>query len=110
METRISRAVNGTDLVLSVTAPSVPRFPMDVIFATDKSGSMDADATAGLPESERDGLTVSNLVGSLIKVWIGSLGDEDRVGVVTFDERATVTYPMACTTPANKRTACGRGL
>lgn len=108
METRVSRAVNDTELVLSVTAPSVPRLPCDVTFVIDKSGSMDTDATAGLPESERDGVTILDLVGSLIKVWIGCLGDEDRVGVVTFDERATVTYPMAYMTPANKRTACSR--
>ena len=108
METRISRAANATELVLSITAPSVPRLPCDVVFVIDRSGSMGSDATPGLDESERDGVTILDLTSSLIKVWIECLGDEDRVGVVTFDERATVTYPMAYMTPSKKLTACSR--
>jgi hypothetical protein len=81
---------------------------VSIVFAIDRSGSTNSDATPGLPEEERDGVTILDLIIHSIKVGIKSLRTDDRVAVVKFDERATVVYPMSPMTDANKRTVLGR--
>jgi hypothetical protein len=105
----LARVLRGNQkLALSVTAPSVERIPLDLVFVIDKSGSTESDATPGLDESERDGISILDLIKHLVKVAIESLGESDRVAVVQFDERASVKYPMSFMSSGNKRTASAR--
>lgn len=97
----------GPRFALSITAPEV-NSPVSIVFVIDRSGSTGADATPGLPDEERDGITILDLILHSIKVGIKSLRKDDRVAVVQFDDRATVVYPMSPMTDANKRTVLGR--
>jgi hypothetical protein len=111
LHTRLSVATETDGLrpraALSITAPEEP-IPVSIVFAIDRSGSTSSDATPGLPEGERDGVTILDLTVNSIKVGIKSLRKDDRVAVVKFDERATIVYPMSPMTDANKRTVLGR--
>ena len=88
---------------LCISAPvEATRLPQDIVFVVDKSGSTSSDATPGLDESERDGITILNLVIHCIKVAVECLDDADRVAVVYFDESATLHFPMRHMTNGNK--------
>ena len=88
---------------LCVSAPDEStRLPQDIVFVIDKSGSTNSDATPGLDESERDGISILNLVIHCIKVAVECLSDADRVAVVCFDESATLHFRMRHMTDGNK--------
>ena len=91
-------------MALSISAPDSGKcFPQDKVIVIDKSGSMNSDATPGLPESERDGISILDLILHCIKVTIESLNFEDRVSVICFDEEAKVYFPMTNMTDDNKK-------
>jgi hypothetical protein len=90
-------------MALSISAPdSGKSLPQDKIIVIDKSGSMSSDATPGLPESERDGISILDLIIHCIKVLIKCLDSQDRICIICFDEAAKVYQPMIYMTDANK--------
>jgi hypothetical protein len=90
-------------MALCMSAPDSGKcLPQDKIIVIDKSGSMSSDATPGLPESERDGISILNLIIHCIKVLIKCLDSEDRICIICFDEEAKEYQPMTYMTDANK--------
>lgn len=90
-------------MALSISAPDSGKcLPQDKIIVIDKSGSMSSDATPGLPESERDGISILDLIIHCIKVLIKCLDSQDRICIICFDEAAKVYFPMTYMTDANK--------
>jgi hypothetical protein len=90
-------------MALCISAPDSGKcLHQDKIIVIDKSGSMSSDATPGLPESERDGISILNLIIHCIKVLIKCLDSEDRLCIICFDEAAQVYFPMTNMTDANK--------
>ena len=90
-------------LALCISAPTGKRKPNDQVIVIDTSGSTSSDATPGLPDSERDGISILKLVVHGIKVLVECTNPDDRVGVVCFDERAKLFFPMTHMTDENKR-------
>ena len=73
------------------------------VIVIDYSGSMSIDATPGLPESERDGISILMLIIHCIKVMIGCYTKKDSVAIVCFNENAQLYFPMTKMTDANKK-------
>jgi hypothetical protein len=105
LRTNLSKAVhNGRPhLSLCISAPvESKRLPQDIVFVIDRSGSTSSDATPGLDESERDGVSILHLVIHCIKAAVECLSDSDRVAVVYFDESAKLHFKMRHMTDGNK--------
>jgi len=105
LQTRLVQATLHAQrrLALSISAPGDgKRKPQDIMVVVDKSGSMSSDATPNLPDDERDGITTWDLILHCLKVLFDCLGDDDRLGVVLFDQSACVAVPIARMTSAHK--------
>ena len=89
--------------VLCISAPEGKRSRQRIAIVIDYSGSMGSDATPGLPESERDGISILKLIIHCIKVMIGCLVPEDSVAVICFNVNAMLYYPMTNMTDSNKK-------
>jgi Mg-chelatase subunit ChlD len=109
---RYALCITAPDEVVATATSSSSRLAQDIVFVIDKSGSMCSDATPGLDEGERDGITILDLIGHCIKVAVECLGHDDRVALVCFDEAARLSFPatsmtddvaMANMTDDNKR-------
>ena len=100
------KLVNDKDAsrnVLCISAPEGKRSRQRIAIVIDYSGSMGSDATPGLPESERDGISILMLIIHCIKVMIGCLLPEDSVAVICFNVNAMLYYPMTNMTDSNKK-------
>ena len=100
------KLVNDKDAsrnVLCISAPEGKRSRQRIAIVIDYSGSMGSDATPGLPESERDGISILKLIIHCIKVVIGCLLPEDSVAVICFNVNAMLYYPMTNMTDSNKK-------
>jgi hypothetical protein len=77
------------------------RQPVDVVCVIDVSGSMGQDAT--LPgSSEQTGLNILDLVKHSTRTIIHTLGDGDRLGIVTFTDTAEIVCPLTNMTEQGK--------
>lgn len=89
--------------VLCISSPEDgDSLPQKTVIVIDYSGSMSSDATPGLPESERDGISILMLIIHCIKVMIGCYSKKDSVSIVCFNEDARLYFPMTKMTDANK--------
>jgi hypothetical protein len=89
--------------VLCISAPEDGEsLAQKTVIVIDYSGSMSSDATPGLPESERDGISILMLIIHCIKVMIGCYSKKDSVSIVCFNENAQLYFPMTKMTDANK--------
>ena len=90
--------------VLCISAPEDGKsLPQKTVIVIDYSGSMSSDATPGLPESERDGISILMLIIHCIKVMIGCYSKKDSVAIVCFNDNAKLYFPMTKMTDANKK-------
>ena len=90
--------------VLCISSPKDEEsLPQKTVIVIDYSGSMSIDATPGLPESERDGISILMLIIHCIKVMIGCYSKKDSVAIVCFNEDAKLYFPMTKMTDANKK-------
>ena len=90
--------------VLCISAPEYGKsLPQKTVIVIDYSGSMSSDATPGLPESERDGISILMLIIHCIKVMIGCYRKKDSVAIVCFNEDAKLYFPMTKMNDANKK-------
>ena len=88
----------GDAFIVSVQPPNTPngleRATCDIVLVIDVSGSM--ASAAPLPEGvdkndkEAAGLSVLDLVKHAAKTILETLGPDDRLGIVTFSDDATV--------------------
>lgn len=94
-------------LIIRVDPPRAPakgpsghglrRTPCDIVLVIDVSGSMNdaAPAPAADPDgSEDNGLSVLDLTKHAARTILATLGDDDRLGIVTFAMEATVVQEL----------------
>ncbi|KAH0829315.1 U-box domain containing protein [Fonsecaea pedrosoi] len=98
--------------IVSVQPPQVPeqglkRACCDIVLVIDVSGSMSAAAPLPEVEDEHDreaaGLSVLDLVKHAARTILETLGQGDRLGIVTFSDDATVVQPLTFMKPAEKK-------
>ncbi|KIX92846.1 uncharacterized protein Z520_11510 [Fonsecaea multimorphosa CBS 102226] len=98
--------------IVSVRPPQVPeqgleRASCDIVLVIDVSGSM--SAAAPIPgvedeiEREASGLSVLDLVKHSARTILETLGEDDRLGIVTFSDDARVVQPLTFMKPAEKK-------
>jgi Hint-domain/VWA / Hh protein intein-like/von Willebrand factor type A domain len=109
---RLHPLPEGDGLIVSVTPPrGVARVPCDVVLIIDVSGSMGAKAPApdnAKGETEVDGLTVLDLTKQAARAIVETMDDNDRLGIVTFTDDATIVMELTPMTKANKSEAWGK--
>lgn len=83
------------------------RVPVDICCVIDKSGSMNTETEIKTQEGqvERNGLTVLDVVKHAVKTIIESLGDQDRISIVSFSDAALVELDVTPMTVAGKARA-----
>ncbi|KIW22608.1 uncharacterized protein PV07_10889 [Cladophialophora immunda] len=103
--------------IVSVQPPRVPeqglnRASCDIVLVIDVSGSM--TSAAPIPdvedENEREaaGLSVLDLVKHAARTILETLGEDDRLGIVTFSDDAKVVQPLTFMKSAEKKAAWRR--
>jgi hypothetical protein len=65
--------------------------PCDIVLVIDVSGSMGTDAPVPGADSEQLGLSVLDLTKHAARTVLETLGDQDRLGIVTFASQARVS-------------------
>lgn len=71
--------------------PRLHHVPCDIVLVIDVSGSMGMDAPVPGDSKERLGLSVLDLTKHAARTILETLGDEDRLGIVTFSSEAHVS-------------------
>ena len=103
-------------VLVSINPPKAPykaikHSPCDIVLVIDVSGSMGEDApipTEDPKERKRNGLTILDLTKHAARTIIGSLNENDRLGVITFSDRAEVILNLTPMTARNKEMAWER--
>ena len=103
----------GKDKVLiSITPPrGSHRTPVDLCCVIDVSGSMSSAAQIkvfdeqGGTRTEDQGLTVLDIVKGALKMIVATLGDRDRLALVTFSDSATSLLPLTVMNHGGKTSA-----
>ncbi|CAG9467059.1 unnamed protein product [Pedinophyceae sp. YPF-701] len=91
-------------VVVTVTPPAgTVRTPVDLVAVVDVSGSM-SDA-ASMPGSEDVGLSILDIVKHALRTILSSLGPNDRLAIVAYSSKATVTLPLTCMTADGRKKA-----
>jgi Mg-chelatase subunit ChlD len=95
-------------IVISVRPPREPsestrHVPCDIVLVIDVSGSMDSEAP--VPDKERDGYTILDLVKHAARVALEDLDDNDRFGLVIFSNCATIEQELVYMTRKGKKKA-----
>ncbi|EXJ74588.1 uncharacterized protein A1O5_02884 [Cladophialophora psammophila CBS 110553] len=110
--TEIHPLSDSDAFIVSVQPPQVPehglqRGTCDIVLVIDVSGSM--SSAAPLPDAEDDnereaaGLSVLDLVKHAARTILQTLGDGDRLGIVTFSDDAKVVQELTFMKPAEKQ-------
>lgn len=101
------RGASFSEVLLTIEPPNAQdRLPGDICVVVDVSGSMQQDATvkamkeAGAPE-----LTVLDIVRHAIKTVVHSMKPEDKLGIVSFADKAEVVLQLTSMDAAGKSTA-----
>ena len=94
-------------LILKVQPPTVPstltRTPCDIVLAIDVSASMSAAAPVPGGASEPNyGFSVLDLTKHAALTILETLGDEDRLGIVTFTDKVRVLRELEVVDEGNK--------
>jgi hypothetical protein len=71
--------------------PELHHVPCDIVLVIDVSGSMGSDAPVPGDGKERTGLSVLDLTKHAALTILETLGEEDRLGIVTFGSEAKVS-------------------
>eukprot|EP01117_Protostelium_nocturnum_P008640 TRINITY_DN30_c0_g2_i1.p1 TRINITY_DN30_c0_g2~~TRINITY_DN30_c0_g2_i1.p1 ORF type:complete len:716 (-),score=297.14 TRINITY_DN30_c0_g2_i1:41-2188(-) len=97
---------NQTDVLISIQTPQgADRCPQDVICIVDFSGSMGdaATMTAADGSVESHGMCLLDIVGHAVRTVAASLGEEDRMALVLFDDRVETPFSLQSMTKAAKK-------
>lgn len=84
--------------------PADYHVPVDIVLVIDVSGSMQSEAPAPAETGqvgERLGLSVLDLVKHASLTVLETLGEGDRLGIVTFSRAVKVLQPLTFMNPAN---------
>lgn len=100
-------------LLAKITPPREPSKPLahvpcDIVLVIDVSGSMGCAApvpTNPGEKAENNGLSVLDLVKHAARTILETMGDGDRLGIVTFASRAKVVQKLTPMTAKNKKLA-----
>lgn len=101
-------------ILVFVVPPKQPKtkinhVPCDIVLVIDVSGSMGCDAPVPTAsETERNGLSVLDLVKHAARTIIETLDENDRLGVVTFSTDAKVVQNLLPMTKRNKKETWAR--
>jgi len=96
------------DVCISINVPkSVPRKALDLVLVLDVSGSMSAkqSVTNEAGERESHGLTALDVVKHASRTVINSLGEDDRVCIITFSNNSNRIYNWQYMNDQNKQSA-----
>ncbi|KAH7340290.1 hint-domain-containing protein [Rhizoctonia solani] len=97
---------SSQELLVSLVPPAGPkpagekktgrRAPVDLCLVIDVSGSMDTEAPVPgeQDKNETTGLSVLDVVKHATRTIIESMGDDDRIAIVTFSDSAEVVAPL----------------
>lgn len=94
-------------LIFKVQPPAAPptptRTPCDIVLAIDVSASMSSSAPVpGGAEEPNYGFSVLDLTKHAALTILETLGEEDRLGIVTFTDKARVLRGLAPVDAGNK--------
>jgi len=88
-------------IIISINPPKEPKqnishVPCDIVLVIDVSGSMNTaapmPATENSKEQEDVGLSVLDLVKHSARTIVETLNDQDRLGIVTYSNKAQVSF------------------
>eukprot|EP01117_Protostelium_nocturnum_P008641 TRINITY_DN30_c0_g3_i1.p1 TRINITY_DN30_c0_g3~~TRINITY_DN30_c0_g3_i1.p1 ORF type:complete len:660 (-),score=241.11 TRINITY_DN30_c0_g3_i1:53-2032(-) len=97
---------NTVEALVSIRPPEgTENCPIDVVCVVDVSGSMEEEAktTDGKGRTETHGLSVLDVVVHAVKTIAASLGKEDRIALVTFNQSATTSFQLQNMTDSNSK-------
>ncbi|KAI2465842.1 hint-domain-containing protein [Annulohypoxylon bovei var. microspora] len=89
--------------------PQLRHIPCDIVLVIDVSGSMQLPAPTkmngddGKLSSENFGLSILDMVKHAARTILSTLGEGDRLGIVTFSKDATIIQKLLSMTPGNKK-------
>lgn len=93
-------------VMTSITSPGeVDRIPSDIVCIIDVSGSMGGQATTQGVGAEAPNLSLLDLVKHAVKTIINTLGDADRLAIVSFSDSATVVCQLTLMTASGRARA-----
>ncbi|KFA65290.1 hypothetical protein S40285_02715 [Stachybotrys chlorohalonatus IBT 40285] len=98
-------------LHVNIDPPPAPRTPLshvpsDIVLVIDVSGSMETNAPIpGEDPNESTGLCILDLVKHAARTIVETMGEHDRLGIVTFDSVARIVQHLRPMTPSNKATS-----
>lgn len=99
-------------LMVTVAPPPAPQdeklshVPCDIVLVIDVSGSMSTEARIpGGSDQETTGLSVLDLVKHACRTILTTLDERDRLGIITFSNRATEIQQLTVMTDINKKRA-----
>mmetsp|Transcript_26143 Transcript_26143/g.38717 ORF Transcript_26143/g.38717 Transcript_26143/m.38717 type:complete len:306 (-) Transcript_26143:915-1832(-) len=96
--------MSTVDILVSVHTPDTDvRQPIDVVCVVDVSGSMGSPAST--QGSESSGLSLLDIVKHALKTIINTLGEKDRLSLVSYSNTATVVFGLTPITTAGKSRA-----
>ncbi|KAF8610495.1 vWA-like protein [Ceratobasidium sp. AG-I] len=105
---------SSQEVLISLTPPSQPkpageklggkRAPLDLCLVIDVSGSMDSEAPVPgeQDKNETTGLSVLDVVKHATRTIIESMGDDDRVAIITFSDSSEIVAPLTAMTKENR--------
>lgn len=102
-------------LLVKIQPPQEPKnisqahVPVDIVLVIDVSGSMGVDAPVpgSNPTDEHNGLSILDLVKHAALTIVETLDEDDRLGIVTFSDRAQAIQPLLAMDPVSKEEARG---
>ncbi|CAE6400616.1 unnamed protein product [Rhizoctonia solani] len=113
LDIRLVAQPSTRELLVSLVPPTEPkpagekktgRAPVDLCLVIDVSGSMDTEAPVPgkQDKNETTGLSVLDVVKHATRTIIESMGDDDRIAVVTFSDSAEIVAPLTLMNKANR--------